>query len=948
MSPKYRFITFRHDRLSTLILETDWSERRSFFELRRKVRAEAEFLKKIVSVMNSEWLRKEILKSDLENLPPVRIWLEWEKSREVPSFGTQQHQVIKQLPKPEGLMLMARHLLLTDKLPGPDLIRKVFRDHPLLMLDAFKGCVKKGALTLPKVTAALRKNMTAEPAKVLAWMISRNLEQKLWGVYTLKSYLQCPRPFLEKLFNHPEKAVLMSKALHQKLESKPERFPESPYSLKFGKLRQKAKEAWGNGNFEDSSIRLWIELAKSSFPLERELRKTFLDPNRFHEPRTFLRPVVQEKLKEFSEKKVFWIFFLTGSRPEQRLELIESLEPARRRNWVNAVPAVLLQNMLRSLKTLTDCHRASKLLRSCGSMRKWVNRDFLDGIRRDDLPFERYWHLRGRHLRGLAKVKPCPENALNLLTGLPEDERFLKKMFCRFSDYDRMSWRERHYASRKNNQKLLTFEKPEHALRWLQPLRLKRLLRGGPVHSRLLRDAVKEVRNSMFGEWLKVHAPNLVRADPFWLAEHFAGELTQKEWQMVSGKKAFWKLPAQSSQLFMKHSTLSRWKEKQWTVPAALKRAAALDQELAKWCLDQNPGISWDLAKKALPWWERLPHALSHPDQAKLLEKEIPRERWIEGLEKIQNHYPPNIAAAMELALHFGLRYGSFLAQVAKSLKLGLDDSVSGTECDSRYHTYRIPKQSGGTRLITAPSRTLKHFQRALVDLEMNRWPLEPSATGFRPGSSVVENAMPHVGKRLVVNVDLKGFFPNTKFPRILKVLHFRLHGRFSPRAVRLLAVLCSFSGGLPTGAPTSPAIANQVLSRADRSIRKAAETKNVCYTRYADDLTFSGDGHEPVEILPFVEEVVGQLGYQLDPKKTNFFRKGRRQCVTGLVVNQKPNLAKPLRRRLRAAVHRYVHQKPMEWHGRPMNLTQLLGRLGFLAQTQPEEAKRLKTLIQA
>ena len=93
---------------------------------------------------------------------------------------------------------------------------------------------------------------------------------------------------------------------------------------------------------------------------------------------------------------------------------------------------------------------------------------------------------------------------------------------------------------------------------------------------------------------------------------------------------------------------------------------------------------------------------------------------------------------------------------------------------------------------------------------------------------------------------------------------------------MRLLAVLCSFSGGLPTGAPTSPAIANQVLSRADRSIRKAAEAKNVCYTRYADDLTFSGDGHEPVEILPFVEEVVGQLGYQLDPKKTNFFRKGQ------------------------------------------------------------------------
>jgi retron-type reverse transcriptase len=300
----------------------------------------------------------------------------------------------------------------------------------------------------------------------------------------------------------------------------------------------------------------------------------------------------------------------------------------------------------------------------------------------------------------------------------------------------------------------------------------------------------------------------------------------------------------------------------------------------------------------------------------------------------------------MELALHFGLRYGSFLAQIAKTLKLGLDESVSGFECDSKYHTYHIPKQSGGIRLITAPSKTLKHFQRALVDLEMNRWPLEASATGFRPGSSVVENAFPHVGKRLVVNVDLKGFFPNTKFPLILKVLHHHFHGRLSPRAIRLLTVLCSYGGGLPTGAPTSPAIANQVLSSADKSISKAAQHKDVHYTRYADDLTLSGDDHAPVKLLPFVEEVIGKLGYELDPKKTNLFRKGRRQCVTGLVVNQKPNLAKPLRRRLRAAVHHFVTKRPMQWHGRPMNLTQLLGRIGFLAQTQPEEATRLRNLL--
>ena len=225
----------------------------------------------------------------------------------------------------------------------------------------------------------------------------------------------------------------------------------------------------------------------------------------------------------------------------------------------------------------------------------------------------------------------------------------------------------------------------------------------------------------------------------------------------------------------------------------------------------------------------------------------------------------------------------------------------------------------------------------------MNDWPLEDSAKGFRPGCGVVDNALIHIGKRLVVNVDLKGFFPNTRFPLILKVLHRRFHGKFTPRAVRLLAVICSFDAGLPTGAPTSPAIANQVLSSADRSIQSAAAARGVSYTRYADDLTLSGDDRSPVKLLPFVEQVVGELGYRLDPKKTNFFRRGRRQCVTGLVVNEKPNLAKPLRRRLRSAVHRCILKKAMTWHGRPMNLSQLLGRLGFLAQTQPAEAERLR-----
>ena len=185
-------------------------------------------------------------------------------------------------------------------------------------------------------------------------------------------------------------------------------------------------------------------------------------------------------------------------------------------------------------------------------------------------------------------------------------------------------------------------------------------------------------------EWFRHYASILIKSDPLWFARSFKGELTQLEWQMISKREEFWDGHQESSDLFMDHAKISRWKEKEWRVPAALQKATSQDLKLAKWCLDQNPKASWELAKKALPWWERLPHALSHPETAMSLENEVPQKRWSEGLEKVKEHYPFNIAAAIELALHFGFRYGSFLAEVAREIKLGRDDFVLGCECDSK------------------------------------------------------------------------------------------------------------------------------------------------------------------------------------------------------------------------------------------------------------------------
>jgi retron-type reverse transcriptase len=149
--------------------------------------------------------------------------------------------------------------------------------------------------------------------------------------------------------------------------------------------------------------------------------------------------------------------------------------------------------------------------------------------------------------------------------------------------------------------------------------------------------------------------------------------------------------------------------------------------------------------------------------------------------------------------------------------------------------------------------------------------------------------------------------------------------------------------GGLPTGAPTSPVVANLVMAPVDRTLATVAARHGVAYTRYADDLTLSGD--DPRHLLPFLSQVVGELGYSLDPKKTNIFRRGRRQVVTGLVVNDKVSVPRRLRRQLRAAVHRVARQggaAELSLHGRPMSVGELAGHVAFIGVAHPEESRSL------
>lgn len=306
----------------------------------------------------------------------------------------------------------------------------------------------------------------------------------------------------------------------------------------------------------------------------------------------------------------------------------------------------------------------------------------------------------------------------------------------------------------------------------------------------------------------------------------------------------------------------------------------------------------------------------------------------------------PSYAAAMEIALVFGFKHATFLGLLSKQIRPPFSEAERGKRFDKLYRTYEIPKKSGGMRVITEPIGPLKSLQKSILEFGLNRVPVHSSATGFVRGKSIVDNAAPHTNQSLVVNADIRGFFPETSFKLIRRAVDQIGPKTLSDNARWFLAELLAYNGGLPAGAPTSPAVANVILRPMDEAISKASRNIGVAYTRYADDVSFSGD--KALSILPFARQIASQLGYEFDKKKTNVFRKGRRQLVTGLVVNEKPNMAKPLRKRLRAAVHARVSGKPVHWNGKEMTDAELQGRIAFLAQTQPEEARRLQEALKA
>jgi retron-type reverse transcriptase len=320
-----------------------------------------------------------------------------------------------------------------------------------------------------------------------------------------------------------------------------------------------------------------------------------------------------------------------------------------------------------------------------------------------------------------------------------------------------------------------------------------------------------------------------------------------------------------------------------------------------------------------------------------------------------------------------GLPILSTPADLAKALDISIPQLrwlAFRTDVASRVHYvhFNVPKKSGGTRTLSAPHRKLAAAQEWVLANIISRLTVEPPAHGFISGRSILTNARPHVNQALVVNMDLEGFFPNITFPRVRSV--FQRLG-YSPAVATILALLCTecprrqvqYQGKpyfvatgprrLPQGACTSPGLSNQVARRLDKRLGGLAAKMGLTYTRYADDLTFSGPDELNARVgylMARVRHLAQEEGFAVNEKKSRFLRRNTAQRVTGLVVNDRPGVGRKEVRRLRAILHRARTEglDRQNREGRPNFRAWLEGKIAYVNMVRPEVGARLRKDLEA
>jgi len=286
-----------------------------------------------------------------------------------------------------------------------------------------------------------------------------------------------------------------------------------------------------------------------------------------------------------------------------------------------------------------------------------------------------------------------------------------------------------------------------------------------------------------------------------------------------------------------------------------------------------------------------------------------------------------------------------------------------------RHYNYRVlQKDSTNIRLIEAPKPRLKQLQRVILSHILELIPPHPAVHGFQKGRSIRTFAAPHIGQHVVLKMDLQDFFPGICGPRIQSL--FRTFG-YPESVADLLGGICTTitprdiwpaatpwtaqliyrQPHLPQGAPTSPGLANLCTYHLDCRLTGLAEASGATYSRYADDLAFSGDesfAHRAERFSIHVAAIAGDEGFTVHHRKTRIMRRSVRQHIAGLVINERHNIRRTDFDQLKAILTNCIRSGPsaQNRNGHPDFRAHLQGRVAFVKSIHPAKAAKLEKLL--
>lgn len=257
----------------------------------------------------------------------------------------------------------------------------------------------------------------------------------------------------------------------------------------------------------------------------------------------------------------------------------------------------------------------------------------------------------------------------------------------------------------------------------------------------------------------------------------------------------------------------------------------------------------------------------------------------------------------------------------------------------SHYRDFKIPKRSGGLRSITAPYPALLECQEWIYQNILTKFKIHPAAQGFTFKKSIITNAKIHIGQEHFLKIDLKDFFPTITINQVITI--FKSIG-YSHKVSFYLAAICCYGDVLPQGAPTSPMLSNIVAITLDKRLMAFAKAHNLRYTRYADDLAFSGD-EIPVKFIEYISKIIISCGFIVNEKKTILQQNKNKRILTGIsIADSVIKIPREYKRKLKQEIH-CIRKFGISTHIRrqkiknPDYLLSIIGKIHFWLSVEPD-----------